>query len=321
VTPVDTTELAGFSGRSPERFVPELMEGDFIEAQHIGRYLWASSAASGRRVLDAGCGVAYGSTMLADAGARSVVGVDLAEDVLETVRARVPPNVRLERADLRDLPFEDGSFDLVVCFEVIEHITAQREVVREFARVLSPEGVLLASTPNRAVSAGDNPHHLRELLPEELEGMLAEHFAHVELFRQDAWYSSAIFNDPDFASKHRSASDSWPVRKIAARDLGTEEFTIAAGSHAAPPDLGGSIVLTKDKTRELVERLTHHAELARERQEKLRETGQALKEARSERDRLATALATSLEQRLRRGVRHPVATLRSARRRIGRPSR
>ncbi len=315
---MDPTELAGFSGRSPERFVPELMEGEFIEAQHIGRYLWASSAARGRRVLDAGCGVAYGSAMLADAGARGVVGVDLAEDVLETVRARVPANVSLERADLRDLPFEDGSFDLVVCFEVIEHITDQEEVVREFARVLSPEGLLLTSTPNRAVSAGDNPHHLRELLPEELEGLLGEHFANVELFRQNAWYSSAIFNDTDFASKGRSASDSWPARKIAARDLGTEEFTIAAGSDTALPELGGSIVLTKDKTRDLVERLTHHAELARQRKEKLQETGQALKQARSERDRLAAALARSLERRLRRGVRHPVATLRRMRRRASR---
>ncbi|MEJ7656429.1 MAG: class I SAM-dependent methyltransferase [Thermoleophilaceae bacterium] len=309
---MDPTELANFSGGSPERFVPDLMEGEFIAAQHVGRYLWASSAARDRRVLDAGCGVAYGSTMLAEAGARSVVGVDLAEDVLESVRARVPPNVRLERADLRDLPFEDGSFDLVVCFEVIEHITDQQEVVREFARVLSPEGVLLTSTPNRAVSAGDNPHHLRELLPEELEGLLGEHFANVELFRQDAWYSSAIFNDTDFASKGRSESDSWPVRKIAARDLGTEEFTIAAGSHAALPELGGSVVLTKDKTRDLVERLTHHAELARERREKLRDTGRALKEARSERDQLAA----SFEHRLGRAVRHPVATLRSARRHI-----
>ena len=317
---MDPTELAGFSGRSPERFVPELMEGEFMEAQHVGRYLWASSAAKDQRVLDAGCGVAYGSTMLAEAGARTVVGVDLAEEVLETVRPRVPSNVRLERADLRDLPFEDGSFELVVCFEVIEHITAQREVVREFARVLSPDGLLLASTPNRAVSAGNNPHHLRELLPEELEGLLGEHFANVELFRQDSWYSSAIFPDTEFMSKGRSASDSWPVGKIAARDPGTEEFTIAAGSNTALPELGGSIVLSKDRTRELVQRLTHHAELARERQEKLRETGKALKDARSERDQLAAALARSLEQRLRRGIRHPVATLRSVRRRIWRPA-
>lgn len=307
---MDPTELAGFRGHSPERFVPELMEGEFIAAQHIGRYLWASSAAKDRRVLDAGCGVAYGSAMLAEAGARSVVGVDLAEEVLETVRARVPPNVRLERADLRDLPFEDGSFDLVVCFEVIEHVTDQQEVVRESARVLSPEGLLLASTPNRAVSAGDNPHHLRELLPEELEGLLGEHFANVELFRQDAWYSSAVFTDTDFTSKRRSAGDSWPVQKIAARDLGTEEFTLAAGSDTALPELGGSIVLTKDKTRDL-------RRLARERDSELKETRERLKEANSERLELRAALRErSLERRLQRGIRHPVATLQSARRRI-----
>ncbi len=315
---MDPTELAGFSGRSPERFVPGLGEGKVTEAQHIGRYLWASTAARGRRVLDAGCGVAYGSAMLAEAGARRVVGVDLAEEVLANVRSRVPPNVRLERADLRDLPFEDGSFDLVVCFEVIEHITNQEEVVQEFVRVLSPEGLLLASTPNRAVSAGENPYHLRELLPEELEGLLGEHFANVELFRQGAWYSSAILNDTDFASKGRLASDSWPLRKMAALDLGTEDYTIAAGSDTALPELGGSIVLTKDETRYLAERVARHAQLARERKEKLQETGQALKEARSERDRLSAALEMSLERRLRRGVRQPVATLQSACRRIRR---
>ncbi len=263
----------------------------------------------------------YGSTLLADAGACSVVGVDLAEDVLETVRARVPPSVRLERADLRDLPFEDGSFDLVVCFEVIEHILDQEDVVREFARVLSPEGLLLTSTPNSSVSAQDNPHHLRELLPEELEALLGEHFANVKLFRQEAWYSSAIFNDTDFTSKGRSASDSWPVQKVAAHDLGTEEFTIAAGSQTALPELGGSIVLTNDKTRDWVELIRRNAQWARDRDEKLKETRERLKEANSERRRLAAALAErSLERRLRRGVRHPVATLRSARRRIRRPA-
>ncbi|HEV2773117.1 MAG TPA: methyltransferase domain-containing protein [Thermoleophilaceae bacterium] len=317
---MDPRELAGYRGHSPERFVPELMEGEMIEAQHIGRYLWASSAARGRRVLDAGCGVAYGSTILAEAGARSVVGVDLAEDVLETVRERVPPSVRLERADLRDLPFDDGSFDLVVCFEVIEHIADQKDVTREFARILSPEGLLLTSTPNRAVSAQDNPHHLGELLPEELESLLGEHFATVELFRQEAWYSSAIFNDSDFKSNSRSASGSWPVWKIAGRDLGTEEFTIAAGSDTALPELGGSIVLTND--RNTTQWARDQSEKLKEAMERLREAQEQLAEAKTERRRLATALAEgSLERRLRRSIRHPVTTLRSARQRIRRRAR
>jgi SAM-dependent methyltransferase len=205
--------------------------------------------------------------------------------------------------------------------EGVEHITDQEEVVREFARVLSPEGLLLTSTPNRAVSAGDNPHHLRELLPEELEAPLGEHFANVELFRQEAWYSSAIFNDTDFTSKGRSPSDSWPVRKIAAHDLGTEEFTIAAGSQTALPELGGSIMLTNDKTRDWVELIRRNAQWARERDEKLKETRERLKEANGERRRLAALAEQSLERRLRRGIRQPVATLRSARRRIGRRAR
>lgn len=266
---MDPNELANFSGRSPERFVPELMAGEMIAAQHIGRYLWACSAAPDRRVLDAGCGMAYGTAMLAEAGAREVVGVDLAEEVLSTVREQVPSGVRLERADLRELPFDEGSFDLVVCFEVIEHIVDQEAVVAEFARVLAPDGVLLASTPNRAVSDEDNPHHLRELLPEELEGLLAGHFERVELFRQESWYSSAVLDDETFAST-TTLPGPWTVQKIAAGELGTEQFTIAAASNAALPTLGGSVALTRDKTGELVKQIRRTHDTSTKRRERLK---------------------------------------------------
>src|SRR5947209_13622457 len=105
-----------------ERFVPDQDRGRLIEAEHLARYLWAAQLASGRRVLDAGCGTAYGCRLLAEAGASDVVGVDLAEPVLDAVREQMPSGVTLERADLRELPFPAGGFDLVVCFEVIEHL-------------------------------------------------------------------------------------------------------------------------------------------------------------------------------------------------------
>src|SRR5213076_686388 len=62
---------------SPERYDPELRQGSIIAAEHRVRYRWAAMAAEGRAVLDAGCGAGYGSAILADAGARSVTGLDI----------------------------------------------------------------------------------------------------------------------------------------------------------------------------------------------------------------------------------------------------
>ena len=124
-----TTDLADHVDGTPGRFVPQEMKGELVEAEHLTRYWWSAALAPGRRVLDAGCGMAYGSLLLADAGAAEVTGVDLAEDVILAARADAGDRVRLQPGDVRSLPFEDGAFDLVVCFEVIEHVEAQDEVL------------------------------------------------------------------------------------------------------------------------------------------------------------------------------------------------
>ena len=131
------TDLAGSVDGVAERLVPEQVHGQIVEAEHLARYHWAAALAEGRRVLDAGCGTAYGSAILADAGAEEVVGVDVAGDVLAAVAPRMPDRVALEEADVSDLPFEDGSFDLVVCFEVIEHVEDTERVLDELARVVA----------------------------------------------------------------------------------------------------------------------------------------------------------------------------------------
>src|SRR5439155_23557136 len=95
---------------APERFDPQAMHGRLIEAEHLARYWWAAALVPGKRVLDAGCGTAYGSEILARGGASEVVGVDLDRAVVEAARVSVE-TVSLEVADVRDLPYADGSFD------------------------------------------------------------------------------------------------------------------------------------------------------------------------------------------------------------------
>jgi SAM-dependent methyltransferase len=229
-----------------ERFDPPFMQGHIIEAEHFARYAWASQFASGRRVLDAACGMAYGTAMLAAAGATEVVGVDLDESVIAKVRAAAPPATSFEVADLRKLPFGDDEFDFVVCFEAIEHVPEPEVVLDQLSRVLRPEGLLLVSTPNRDVYTPGNPFHLRELTPNELEEELSKRFRSVALRRQHSWVASGIFDDEAFGVGGHEKIDGVEVRKACDDEPGDETYTLGLASDGELPVGAGLVSLTSD---------------------------------------------------------------------------
>jgi SAM-dependent methyltransferase len=171
--------------RSPERIVPDETEPGIV-ALHLKRYEFARPHCAEREVLDAGCGVGYGTAFLADT-ARHVVGVDRSEEAIAYARTRYArTNVEFEVADLLALPVPDDAFDVVCCFETIEHLSDQDAFVAEIRRVLRPGGLFLVSTP-RADSTTDapaNPFHERELSPDDFERLLRSRFDDVELYAQ-----------------------------------------------------------------------------------------------------------------------------------------
>jgi 2-polyprenyl-3-methyl-5-hydroxy-6-metoxy-1,4-benzoquinol methylase len=236
-------DLSDRIGQADERFVPGTADGELIEVEHLARYWWACQLAPRRSVLDAGCGVGYGSAMLARAGATDVIGVDLSAKAVQAAASGPPANASFVTGDVHALPFDDGRFDLVVCFEVIEHVDRQDEVIGELARVLAPGGVLAISSPNRDVYPAGNPHHVHEYVPEELRTALAAHFAHVELRRQHAWLASAVLDDDQAADGSLRDRDDVRVAKSAGREPGSEPYTLALASREPLPDVGGALVL------------------------------------------------------------------------------
>ena len=179
--------MAEFTG---ERIIPGKVDVDLLN-EHVARYAFAARLARGKRVLDAGCGAGYGSSELAQA-ANSVVGVDRAPEAVDFARANYGrPNLRFEQASCEALPHPGGSFDLVVAFEVIEHLENWREFLLEARRVLAPPGQLIVSTPNRLYytesrgPTGANPFHVHEFDFEEFQSELRGVFPHVSLYLEN----------------------------------------------------------------------------------------------------------------------------------------
>lgn len=247
---------------SGERFDPASMGGHLIEAEHMVRYLWAAQFASGRRVLDAACGMGYGTIALLDSGAVEVVGVDRDEEVVRSVAAAAPTGARFDVGDLLSLPYDDDEFDFAVCFEAIEHVDDPDRVLDELRRVLRPDGLLAISTPNRDVYLPGNPFHLRELTPSEFDERLVERFRNVSLRRQHTWIASAVLDDQAFAAGGQRQLPDVKVHKAAGQETGAETYTVALASDAELPPGEAALSLTSDiDIRDWSERLERAARL------------------------------------------------------------
>ncbi|RJO75036.1 class I SAM-dependent methyltransferase [Nocardia panacis] len=173
-TDADALEPLPLTG---ERTVPGIAEENYWFRRHEIAYARLLDRCAGKAVLEAGSGEGYGANMIAEV-ATEVTGVDYDAGAVAHVRARYP-RVEMIHGNLAALPLADASVDVVVNFQVIEHLWDQGQFLRECLRVLRPGGELLISTPNRITfSPGRdtplNPFHTRELNAAELTELLVE---------------------------------------------------------------------------------------------------------------------------------------------------
>jgi ubiquinone/menaquinone biosynthesis C-methylase UbiE len=173
-----------------ERVVPGLVDVDLWN-EHLARYLFAARLARRRRVLDVGCGAGYGSSELSR-DAASVIGFDLSpEAVALACSSYTAPNLQYLVASATSIPFADASFDLITCFEVIEHISDWRLLLDEARRLLAPGGQFIVSSPNKSYYAesrediGPNPFHVHEFEYAEFKTALQSIFRSVTLYVQN----------------------------------------------------------------------------------------------------------------------------------------
>ena len=98
----------------------------------------------GKRCLDAGCGGGRGSILMAQCGAKEVIGVDFSATNIESCRKRAAQkgfsNMTFHQHSLMELPFEDESFDIVWCNGVLMHTIDPDKGLKEINRVLKKGG-------------------------------------------------------------------------------------------------------------------------------------------------------------------------------------
>ena len=171
-----------------ERIIPGSVDDDLLN-EHLCRYRFAQLLVEDKAVLDVGSGVGYGSKILAEK-AGTVLALDISEEAVGYAGERYAgENIELLVGDCRELPLASDSTDVVVSFELIEHLQDQEAHLLEVSRVLKPDGLTVISTPNRIFYSQEsnqaNPFHTHEFDFQEFLDFLKSVFSSVQIYFQN----------------------------------------------------------------------------------------------------------------------------------------
>lgn len=196
---------------------------------HIARYQWAATfVRPGDTVLDAACGLGYGSYLLqCGTMAAKTIGIDGSAYAIDYANVNFSPNVSNLSFSAGMLPealnsFPDNSVDVVISFETLEHIPDPDTTLKEFQRVLTPAGRIIVSVPNDwsdETGEDPNPFHLHVYTLDKLRNQLKALFDLESVAVQSATHY-----------KETPGSSTWvpAVRELYDIDPDTEESTAPA---------------------------------------------------------------------------------------------
>jgi GT2 family glycosyltransferase/SAM-dependent methyltransferase len=185
-----------------ERYLPFIdpsISGAEIHYEHLHRYAFASQFVNDKKVLDLACGEGYGSFFLAK-NARCVLGIDIYPETIQHASKAYPKdNLEFKEGSILDIPVSGSKiFDVIVCFEALEHLDEHTKLMSEIMRLLKDDGLLIISTPNKKIYSDDpdyhNPFHKKELYFSEFKNVLKNNFSRVHFFGQRTIMGSNIFS-------------------------------------------------------------------------------------------------------------------------------
>ncbi|RTL57197.1 MAG: class I SAM-dependent methyltransferase [Sphingobacteriales bacterium] len=178
-----------------ERIVPGTIEWDSFYANHINRYLFARDVIikhDANLVLDAACGVGYGSYFLSELPSRQITAIDRSKKALNIAKSQFQrENIFFLEDDCHTLmaASANGPYDAIVSFETLEHLPDPGAFITACFNNLKQGGQLIISTPNKLVSSPDGKlaweYHEKEYSFEEFYSILSDHgFTGIQMFGQ-----------------------------------------------------------------------------------------------------------------------------------------
>lgn len=161
-----------------------------IREDHLARYRFALPKVTNQKVLDIACGEGYGTNLLSKT-AKEAIGVDVHPNSISKAEEKYQgKNLHFIASDgIEYLKEHQACFDVIVCYETIEHLSEYEEFIHFLAQGLKKNGLLYISTPNKEFSdlltgGTANPYHIHEFYSQELENLLKKYFTNTKHFRQ-----------------------------------------------------------------------------------------------------------------------------------------
>ncbi|AXV40953.1 bifunctional 2-polyprenyl-6-hydroxyphenol methylase/3-demethylubiquinol 3-O-methyltransferase UbiG [Methanobacterium sp. BAmetb5] len=156
--------------------------------RHLSAYNFTERYVSNKKVLEIGCGNGYGTYNIAEY-AKNIKAIDMSPENIAYCKDQYPKeNIDYIVANGKKLPFKENSFDLVISFQVIEHLNTQdvNQYLKEVKRVLNKEGKFIVSTPNKKLRLLPfqkpwNPEHLIEYDRKGFKKLLSKYFDNIQV--------------------------------------------------------------------------------------------------------------------------------------------
>ena len=163
------------------------LPGYLLHLRHLSAYYFARSYVKGKDVLEIGCNMAYGLPVIAPYLSR-YVGLDIdTESIIIAKDFHSDDTINFMIGDALELPISPNSVDVILAFQVIEHLQDDWHFLKQIFRALKPGSLLLVSTPNKRLRLLPfqkpwNSEHIREYTERDYQQILQHVFPKTQIW-------------------------------------------------------------------------------------------------------------------------------------------
>lgn len=148
----------------------------------LNRYQWATNYIDNKDVLELACGAGQGLALLSK-HARSVVGSDIDRQIVAKAQKNNPKNIIIEQFPAHEIPYNSGSFDVIILFEAIYYLPDLQKALTEVSRVLRDDGIILIATANPTLfDFTPSPYSVKYYSKKDLEKILSHYFTDLKFY-------------------------------------------------------------------------------------------------------------------------------------------